>query len=83
MEIRENPVARSKELRGALGGYRAATKHPIRVVFICCHECIGWGMAEEIACADCNDLHGEDRTDTQPIVKLFRIEDITSVRRAG
>lgn len=83
MEIRENPKVVSSMMQASYEGFRSYRNDPIRVLFVCCDECIGRGHVDEIDCDDCETIHGENQCDPQQVVKLFTIEDISSIARSS
>ncbi|WP_152415907.1 type II toxin-antitoxin system RelE family toxin [Halovivax asiaticus] len=69
--IVEDPKGNSTRLKGEYEGKRKHRNDPIRIVFSSCPECIERDDMEHNACADCEDLHGENQEDPQKIIKLF------------
>lgn len=83
MGLRNNPRSVSTLLHAKYEGFRDVLLSDVRIVFVCCDECIGWGHADEIACDDCESIHGENQEDPEKVVKIFRFEDISAIDRAS
>jgi mRNA-degrading endonuclease RelE of RelBE toxin-antitoxin system len=81
MGIKENPRHVSKLLNAGYEGFRFVVAGNIRIIFVCCDECIGWGNTEKIDCADCESIHGSNQENPQKIIKLFKFEDISAPDR--
>ena len=83
MEIKNNPRAVSTLLHANYEGFRSLSLQNVRIVFVCCDECIGWGHVNEINCEDCESIHGQNQDDPQKVIKIFRFEDISVIDRAS
>lgn len=83
MQLKEHPRQESTLLHAKYEGFRSLTLPNVRIVFVCCDECIGWGHVGRIDCEDCESIHGQDQDDPEKVIKLFYFEDITGFDRAA
>lgn len=74
-KIQEDPQGNSHHLKGEYKGKRSHQVGDYRILFAHCPECIDRGDTEHNACADCDELHGEEKDEPQNIIKLFETGD--------
>lgn len=83
MDIRNNPHSVSRFMQAKYEGYREHIRGSYRIIFAICSECISHGYVDDIDCADCEEIHGQDQIDPQPVLKLIHLENIEPVRHVG